>query len=52
MMEKPAEREAKFEDRMNRLQSNCERIKTEWDAPNHMDGHWKEVNRRAVCNTL
>ena len=40
-MENPVEREAKFEDRMNRMQTNCRRIKKDWATPNRTDGFWQ-----------
>ena len=41
-MENPVEREAKFEDRMNRMQTNCRRIQKDWATPNKTDGYWQE----------
>jgi hypothetical protein len=46
-MESPAEREAVFEQRINRNQANCKAIREEWAAPNHQDGEWQVVRTSA-----
>ena len=40
-MQDPAQREAEFEDRMNRMQANCRRIQKDWATPNRTDGFWQ-----------
>ena len=40
-MQDPVQREAEFEDRMNRMQTNCRRIQKDWATPNRTDGFWQ-----------
>ena len=51
-MESPVEREAAFESRMNRLQTNCSSIRTEWATPNRSDGNWREPASRATSSAF